>query len=140
MPFDEAAGFPIAYGTSHLALDWKAALQPGEMLFVTGAAGGVGLTAVEIGKRMGARVIASARGADRLQVAKAAGAANVHASIEAALAQGGFDRAHVLVPPDIHARAAEPFLKAGIPVLLVDEATDVGAHEHEQLMARAGAR
>jgi NADPH:quinone reductase len=74
MPFDEAAGFPIAYGTSHLALDWKAALQPGETLFVTGAAGGVGLTAVEIGKRMGARVIASARGADRLQVAKAAGA------------------------------------------------------------------
>lgn len=74
MPFEEAAGFPIAYGTSHLALDWKATLQPGETLFVTGAAGGVGLTAVEIGKLMGARVIASARGADRLQVAKAAGA------------------------------------------------------------------
>jgi NADPH2:quinone reductase len=74
MSLDEAAGFPIAYGTSHLALDWKAALQPGETLFVTGAAGGVGLTAVEIGKRMGARVIASARGADRLAVAGAAGA------------------------------------------------------------------
>jgi NADPH:quinone reductase len=74
MAFEEAAGFPIAYGTSHLALDWKAALQPGEILFVTGAAGGVGLTAVEIGKRMGARVIASARGTDRLHVAKAAGA------------------------------------------------------------------
>jgi NADPH2:quinone reductase len=74
MPFDEAAGFPIAYGTSHLALAWKAALQPGETLFVTGAAGGVGLTAVEIGKRLGARVIASARGADRLAVARAAGA------------------------------------------------------------------
>ena len=44
----------------------SARLQPGETLFVTGAAGGVGLTAVEIGKRMGARVIASARGADRL--------------------------------------------------------------------------
>jgi NADPH2:quinone reductase len=74
MSFDEAAGFPIAYATSHLALAWKAALQPGETLFVTGAAGGVGLTAVEIGKRLGARVIASARGADRLAVAKAAGA------------------------------------------------------------------
>jgi NADPH2:quinone reductase len=74
MTFEEAAGFPIAYGTSHLALGWKAALQPGETLFVTGAAGGVGLTAVEIGKRMGARVIASARGADRLAVARAAGA------------------------------------------------------------------
>ena len=68
------AAFPIAYGTSHLALDHKARLQPGETLFVTGAAGGVGLTAVEIGKRMGARVIASARGAEKLAVAKAAGA------------------------------------------------------------------
>ncbi|CAN1515419.1 Qor NADPH,quinone reductase and related Zn-dependent oxidoreductases [Paracoccaceae bacterium] len=74
MDFAEAAGFPIAYGTSHLALTHKARLQPGETLFVTGAAGGVGLTAVEIGKALGARVIASARGADRLAVAKAAGA------------------------------------------------------------------
>jgi NADPH2:quinone reductase len=74
MPFEEAAGFPIAHATSHLALSWKAALQPGETLFVTGSAGGVGLTAVEIGKRLGARVIASARGADRLTVARAAGA------------------------------------------------------------------
>lgn len=70
----EAAGFPIAYGTSHLALTHKARLQAGETLLVTGAAGGVGLTAVEIGKRLGARVIASARGADRLAVAAAAGA------------------------------------------------------------------
>jgi NADPH2:quinone reductase len=49
-------------------------MQPGETLLVTGAAGGVGLTAVEIGKLMGATVIACARGADKLQVAKAAGA------------------------------------------------------------------
>ncbi|MBA3910176.1 MAG: zinc-binding dehydrogenase [Rhodobacter sp.] len=74
MGFDEAAGFPIAYGTSHLALAHKARLQPGETLFVTGAAGGVGLTAIEIGKRLGARVIASARTASRLEVARAAGA------------------------------------------------------------------
>ncbi|MDR5652081.1 NADPH:quinone oxidoreductase family protein [Ruixingdingia sedimenti] len=74
MPFAEAAGFQIAYGTSHLALDHRARLQPGETLLVTGAAGGVGLTAVEIGKRMGARVIACARGADKLAVARAAGA------------------------------------------------------------------
>lgn len=74
MGFEEAAGFPIAYGTSHLALTHTARLQAGETLFVTGAAGGVGLTAVEIGKRLGARVIASARGPDRLAVAKAAGA------------------------------------------------------------------
>jgi NADPH2:quinone reductase len=73
---DDSAGaaFQIAYGTSHLALDHKARLQAGETLLVLGAAGGVGLTAVEIGKRMGARVIAVARGADRLAVAQAAGA------------------------------------------------------------------
>ncbi|MCF8512543.1 MAG: NADPH:quinone oxidoreductase family protein [Rhodobacteraceae bacterium] len=74
MGFADAAAFPIAYGTSHLALDHKARLQPGETLLVLGAAGGVGLTAVEIGARMGARVIASARGADKLAIAKAAGA------------------------------------------------------------------
>lgn len=74
MSFAEAAGFPIAYGTSHLALTHTARLRAGETLFVTGAAGGVGLTAVEIGKRLGARVIASARGKDRLEIARAAGA------------------------------------------------------------------
>lgn len=74
MPFTEAAAFQIAYGTSHVALHHRARLQPGETLLVTGAAGGVGLTAVEIGKRMGARVIACARGADRLEVARRAGA------------------------------------------------------------------
>jgi NADPH2:quinone reductase len=70
----DAAAFQIAYGTSHLALDHKARLQPGETLLVLGAAGGVGLTAVEIGKLMGARVIACARGADKLAVAEQAGA------------------------------------------------------------------
>jgi NADPH2:quinone reductase len=74
MSFAEAAGFPIAYGTSHLALTHKARLRAGETLLVTGAAGGVGLTAVEIGKRLGARVIASARGQARLAVARDAGA------------------------------------------------------------------
>lgn len=77
MPFAEAAAFPIAYGTSHLALEHKARLQPGETLLVLGAAGGVGLTAVEIGKRMGARVIASARGAEKLAIARTAGADEV---------------------------------------------------------------
>ena len=74
MSFEEAAAFQITYGTSHLALDHRARLQPGETLLVMGAAGGVGLTAVEIGKRMGARVIASARGAEKLRIAQAAGA------------------------------------------------------------------
>ncbi|WP_371226838.1 NADPH:quinone oxidoreductase family protein [Roseovarius sp. 2305UL8-3] len=74
MSFEQAAAFQIAYGTSHVALDHKAHLREGETLLVLGAAGGVGLTAVEIGKRMGAKVIACARGADKLAVAKRAGA------------------------------------------------------------------
>jgi NADPH2:quinone reductase len=74
MSFEQAAAFQIAYGTSHVALDHCARLQPGETLLVTGAAGGAGLTAVEIGKQMGARVIAQARGADKLEVARDAGA------------------------------------------------------------------
>jgi len=70
----DAAAFLIAYGTSHVGLNYKAHLQPGERLLVLGASGGVGLTAVELGKLMGAEVIACARGADKLAVCKAAGA------------------------------------------------------------------
>jgi NADPH2:quinone reductase len=77
MSMIHGAGFQIAYGTSHLALGHRAGLAAGETLLVLGAAGGVGLTAVEIGARMGARVIASARGPDRLAVAQAAGAAEL---------------------------------------------------------------
>lgn len=77
MPFEEAAGFIVAYGTSHLALTDRAHLQKGERLLVLGAAGGVGLTAVELGAAIGAEVIAVARGPDKLAVAKAAGAAHV---------------------------------------------------------------
>ncbi len=77
MSFEEAAAFQIAYGTSHLALDHRARLRAGETLLVTGAAGGVGLTAVEIGKRMGARVIATARGSEKLRIAQNAGADHV---------------------------------------------------------------
>lgn len=74
MPAEAAAGFQVAYGTSHLALTHRAKLQSGETLVVLGAAGGVGLTAVEVGKVLGAQVIAFARGADKVQVAKSAGA------------------------------------------------------------------
>lgn len=74
LSFEQGAAVPIAYGTSHIALAQLAKLQPGETLLVTGAAGGVGLTAVEIGKLLGARVIAHARGADKLAVAQQAGA------------------------------------------------------------------
>lgn len=69
-----AAGFLINYGTSHLALSHRAHLQPGETLLVHGAAGGVGLAAVEIGKALGATVIATASTAEKLAVAQAHGA------------------------------------------------------------------
>ena len=70
MPAEVAAGFPIAYGTAHGALDWRGGLAAGETLLVHGAAGGVGLTAVEVGVAMGARVIATARGGERLRLAR----------------------------------------------------------------------
>ncbi|MCA9565490.1 MAG: NADPH:quinone oxidoreductase family protein, partial [Myxococcales bacterium] len=57
MPFAEAAGFLVAYGTSHIGLVHRAGLREGETLLVHGASGGVGLTAVEIGALCGARVI-----------------------------------------------------------------------------------
>ena len=69
MDFDTAAGFAVTYGTAHGALRWHADLQPGETLMVHGAGGGVGLAAVECGKALGARVIASAGDAKKLQVA-----------------------------------------------------------------------
>ncbi len=74
MDFAEAAGFPIVYGTSYFALADRARLRPGEVLVVHGAAGGVGLAAVEIGRRLGATVIAVAGGPDKLALARAHGA------------------------------------------------------------------
>ena len=74
MPFDEAGAFPIAYISSHVAIRWQGRLEAGETLLVLGAAGGVGLTAVEIGKALGARVIAGASTAEKLEVARARGA------------------------------------------------------------------
>ena len=66
MDFVTAAGFPITYGTAHGGLAWRADLQPGETLLVHGAAGGVGLAAVEVGKALGAEVIATAGGPEKL--------------------------------------------------------------------------
>ncbi|NQD92357.1 NADPH:quinone oxidoreductase family protein [Pseudomonas sp. CrR25] len=74
MDFTSAAAFGMTYGTSMHALKQRANLQAGETLLVLGASGGVGLAAVEIGKAMGARVIAAASSAEKLDVAKAAGA------------------------------------------------------------------
>ena len=74
MGFDEAAAFPIVYPTSYIALADRAALRSGETLLVHAAAGGVGIAAVQIGVALGARVIATAGGADKLEVARSAGA------------------------------------------------------------------
>lgn len=74
MSFTDAGAFPIAYFSSDVALRWQGRLAAGETLLVLGSAGGVGLTAVEIGKAMGARVIAGASSEERLAVAKAHGA------------------------------------------------------------------
>ncbi|MCZ6873538.1 MAG: NADPH:quinone oxidoreductase family protein [bacterium] len=74
MPFEAAGAFSIAYISSHLAIRWQGRLEAGETLLVLGAAGGVGLTAVEIGKAMGARVIAGASTAEKLAVAQEHGA------------------------------------------------------------------
>jgi NADPH2:quinone reductase len=74
LPYAEATNFPTLYPTAYGALKWKADLQPDEVLLVHGAGGGSGLTGIEVGKAMGATVIASAGGPDKLAAAKAAGA------------------------------------------------------------------
>lgn len=99
MSSEVAAGFQVAFGTSHLALTRRARLKPGETLAVFGAAGGVGLTAVEVGAAMGARVIAIARGPEKLDVARRAGAHEVIDSRDGDLkarlkALGGVDVAY----------------------------------------------
>ncbi len=72
--FVEASAFVMTYGTSHHALKDRAHLKPGETLLVLGAAGGVGIAAVEIGKIMGARVIAAASSQDKVDFCMARGA------------------------------------------------------------------
>ena len=74
MPFDEAAAFMMTYGTSYYALKDRGHLKAGETLLVTGAAGGVGLSAVELGKAMGAHVIAAASSQEKVDLAIAHGA------------------------------------------------------------------
>ena len=74
MSDEKAAAFTMVYGTSYYALKQRGNLQPGETLLVLGASGGVGLATVELGKAMGAKVIAAASSAEKLAVAKEAGA------------------------------------------------------------------
>jgi len=74
LAFDQAAGLQYSYGTGWYALKHRGSLQPGETLLVTGAAGNVGLAAVELGKILGARVIAAASSAEKLALCKERGA------------------------------------------------------------------
>ena len=74
MSLRDAAAFPIAYLSSDVALRWQGRVEPGETVLVLGAAGGVGLTAVEISKAMGAKVIAAASTDEKLEAAKSHGA------------------------------------------------------------------
>lgn len=74
MDFDVAAAITLTYGTSYHAVADRAALQPGETMLVLGAAGGVGLAAIEIGKALGARVIAAASSDEKLAACKVHGA------------------------------------------------------------------
>ncbi len=74
MTFPVGAGFIIGYGTAYFALKYRGMLQPGETLLVNGAAGGVGLAAIQVGKTLGARVIACASTSDKLSMAKEYGA------------------------------------------------------------------
>jgi NADPH2:quinone reductase len=77
MDFRDGAAFPLNYGTTYHALKQRGQLQAGETLLVTGAGGGVGTTAIEIGKAMGARVIAAASTDEKLEIAKNLGADEV---------------------------------------------------------------
>lgn len=74
MPFDEAAAFLLTYGTSYHALRDRAALAEGETLLILGASGGVGVAAVELGKALGATVVAAASSDAKLDAARALGA------------------------------------------------------------------
>lgn len=74
MPFDQASALLVTYATAWHGLKARADLRPGETLLVLGAAGGVGLAAVELGKALGARVVAAASSADKLAIAREAGA------------------------------------------------------------------
>ena len=88
MPFDDAAAFIFTYGTSYHALKQRAALRAGDTLLVLGAGGGVGLAAVELGRAMGARVVAAASSEEKVELAKAHGA-----EIGVLYPSGPFDKA-----------------------------------------------
>jgi len=74
MDYVTAAAFPISYGTVYVGLEHRGRLRPGEVLLVNGAAGGVGIAAIEVGKALGATVIAAASSPEKLELAARHGA------------------------------------------------------------------
>ncbi|CAN5254578.1 NADPH:quinone oxidoreductase family protein [soil metagenome] len=127
MPSDEAAAFQVTYGTVYHALVGRAGLQPGETLLVLGAGGGIGLAAVELGKALGARVVAAASSPDKLDAALAMGADAVvpypsafedvgqaRAFTEAVRAACGGEGADVVIDP-VGGVYAEPAFRAIAP-------------------------
>ena len=103
MPFDEAAAFIMTYGTSWYALKHRGFLKPGQTLLVLGAAGGVGLAAVELGRAMGARVIAAASSEEKVALAKGHGADD-----GVVYPQGPFDRDGQKALADLFKNAVGP--------------------------------
>jgi NADPH2:quinone reductase len=103
LPFDVAASLLTTYGTSHYALHHRAALKPGETLLVLGAAGGVGIAAVELGKAAGARVIAAASSQSKVELALRHGAD--HGVV---YSRGPFDKAGVKALADQFKSACGP--------------------------------
>ncbi|MFV0280210.1 MAG: NADPH:quinone oxidoreductase family protein [Rhodoblastus sp.] len=103
MPHDEAAAFLMTYGTSHHALKDRARLKAGETLLVLGAAGGVGIAAVELGKAMGARVIAAVSSQEKADFCKK------HGADEAVVYPSGpFDKAGQKALADLFKKACGP--------------------------------
>jgi NADPH2:quinone reductase len=113
---DRAAGLTITYGTSYHALKDRAGLRPGETLAVLGASGGVGLAAVELGKLMGARVIACASTDDKLAFAREHGADEIvnyaRDDLRAALKQLGGDHGIDVVYDPVGGRYTDAALRA----------------------------
>ena len=90
MDFKDGAAFPLNYGTTYYALKQRSGLMPREKLLILGASGGLGFTAVELGKLMGAEVIAAASSEEKLQFAKKAGNMQIFlgAGVAAAISSG----------------------------------------------------
>ena len=116
LEFERAAGLTVTYGTSYYALKDRAGLKSGETLVVLGASGGVGLAAVELGKRMGARVIACASSDDKLLFAREHGADEVvnyeNTVLRNVLKMLGGERGIGVVYDPIGGAYAEPALRS----------------------------